>query len=106
MFQISSRSRLFLLVFAIIALVGPNGMYLYYTFTRPDMLQAANTNPIALAFMVEAFMLLGLFLFYVWNKTKSALQVTLYLVLTFIGSLAFSSVIFFYVNSKPESVEV
>ncbi|MBX2823002.1 MAG: hypothetical protein KTR29_25100 [Rhodothermaceae bacterium] len=76
-------------------------MFLYYSITQPEVLQAANSNPIALAFMIEAFMLLGLFLVYVWRKTKSVRQVLLYLGLSFIGSLAFSFAVYVYVYSTP-----
>ena len=102
-YTLSSRSRTLVLLFSIITLIGPNGLFLYNVFTRPEFLYAANTNPIALAFMIEAMMLLGLFLVYVWNKTKSAPQVALYLGLSFIGSLAFSLGIFVYAYSKTSS---
>ena len=100
-FDLSPKSRTLILLFAIITLVGPNGMFLYYSITQPELLQAANSNPIALAFMIEAFMLLGLFLVYMWRKTKSVMQVLLYLGLSFIGSLAFSFAVYVYVYSKP-----
>lgn len=87
-----------LLLFSILALLGPNGIYLYYSFFHPELNSAAVKNPIALAFMVEAMMLLGLFLFYVYRKTKSWPQVWLYLVLSFVGSLAFSFPFFLYRN--------
>ena len=100
-FELSPKSRTLILLFAIITLVGPNGMFLYYSITQPELLQAANSNPIALAFMIEAFMLLALFLVYMWRKTKSVMQVVLYLGLSFIGSLAFSFAVYVYVYSKP-----
>ena len=99
--QLSSTSRFLLLLFAVVTLLGPNGLFLYYSITNPDLLGDANSNPIALAFMIEAMMLLGLFLVYIWSKTKSLLQVALYLGLSFIGSLAFSFAIYLFVRSKP-----
>lgn len=99
-FEINTRHRTLLLIFAVIGLIGPNAMFLYYWITEPALLQEANANPIALAFMIEAMMLLGIFLVYVWIKTQSAIQVLLYFVLTFAGSLAFSFPLFFYLKSK------
>ncbi len=103
MYDISPRSRTLLLLFAIIALVGPNGLFLYTSFTQPELIQEANANPVALAFMIEAMMLFGLFLVYIWLKTRSVAQVVLYTVLTFIGSLAFSFVYFLYDKSKAQA---
>ena len=100
MFDISPRSRTLLLLFAIIALVGPNGLFLYSSITQPELIQEANANPVALAFMIEAMMLFGLFLVYIWFKTRSIAQVALYTVLTFIGSLAFSFAYYLYDKSK------
>lgn len=103
-FRLSPKSRILILLFAIITLIGPNGLFLYYAITSPETLQEANANPIALAFMIEAFMLLGLFLVYIWRTTKSVMQVLLYLGLSFIGSLAFSFGIYLFKHSKSEHV--
>ncbi|MCH6255210.1 hypothetical protein MLD52_01535 [Puniceicoccaceae bacterium K14] len=88
--SISDFQRKVLLFVAILALLGPNGVYLYYTVTQPELNQEALRNPISLAFMIEAMMLLGLFLWYVFRVTRSWVQVLTYLVLAFLGSLAFS----------------
>ena len=88
------------LILAILALVGPNGLYVYYAITAPELNQAALRNPIALAFMIEAMMLLGVFLWQVYRLTRSWIQVSLYLILSFVGSLAFSLPLFIYRQSK------
>lgn len=98
--ELARPTRLILLVFALLALVGPNGLYLYAFFTQPELNQAAMQNPVALAFMIEAMMLLALFLWYVYRVTRSWAQVGLYLVLTFLGSLAFSFPLFLYLRSR------
>ena len=98
---ITSKMRILLLVFAVVALVGPNGLFLYYYYSDPGLLSEAQSNPIALAFMIEAMFLLVLFLVMVWQKTRSAGQVIIYLGLSLIGSLAFSAPLFLYMQSKP-----
>ena len=103
MVPLSSRSRFLILLFAIVTFVGPNGMFLYYAFSRPELMQQANANPIALAFMIEAMMMLGLFLVFIWRKSKSVAKVLLYLFLSFIGSLAFSVAIYIYRQNQPVS---
>ena len=67
---------------------------------EPELLQHANANPVSLAFMIEAMMMMGLFLVYIWFSTRSVMQVVLFLALTFVGSLAFSFAVFVYANSK------
>ena len=57
-----------MLVTAILALLGPNALYLYACFTNPSSNIEALSNPVALAFMVEAMMLLAVFLYYVYLK--------------------------------------
>ena len=94
------KSPAVLLGFALLALLGPNGLYLYFAVTQPELNATALANPIALAFMIEAMMLLVLFLMYVFHRTRSWWQVTLYLVLAFLGSLAFSLPLFLYRESR------
>lgn len=94
--SLSSTQRKVLLTVALLALVGPNGLYLYYAFTHPELNRDALSNPVSLAFMVEAMMLLGLFLWYVYLNTRSWLRVIGYLALAFLGSLAFSFPLFLY----------
>ncbi|HBS04028.1 MAG TPA: hypothetical protein DEA96_03610 [Leptospiraceae bacterium] len=98
-----SRSiRILLLVTAIVAALGPNALYLYALFTQPELNNEALANPVAQAFMIEAMMLLALFLWYVYRRTSSILQVVLYLFLAFLGSLAFSFPLFMFVNSESK----
>ena len=94
----------YLLFIAILALLGPNALYLYACFTNPSSNIEALSNPVALAFMVEAMMLLAVFLYYVYLKTKSYKQVFYYLVLAFAGSLAFSFPLFMYIQHRKEKL--
>lgn len=89
--------------FAILAALGPNGLYLYTLFTDPAANQTAIQNPVALVFMMEAMMLLALFLGFVYYRTRSGLQVVAYLALTFLGSLAFSFPLFLFLQSKADN---
>ncbi len=100
--EFSRGTRLILLITAVLAALGPNGLYLYFAATQPEMNLEAMRNPIALAFMIEAMMLLALFLYYVFRRTGSWGKVVLYLVLAFAGSLAFSFPFFLW----RESIEV
>ncbi|MDQ8182642.1 hypothetical protein [Pelagicoccus sp. SDUM812005] len=93
-FEPTPSQRKVLLGVALLALVGPNGLYLYYAATQPELNAEALRNPVSLAFMIEAMLLLGLFLWYVFKTTGSWGKVWLYLALSFLGSLAFSFPLF------------
>lgn len=79
-----------------LALLGPNALFLYYAMMQPELLMQAARNPVALAFMIEASMLLLLFLAQVWALTRSWSQALLYLGLAILGSLAFSLPVFIH----------
>ena len=89
-----------MLILALLALLGPNALYLYACFTRPQYNIEALSNPVSLAFMIEAMMLLLMFLSYVYEKTKSLKQVSCYLVLSFAGSIAFSLPLFLFMEAR------
>ena len=98
--QLSQPARIVLLLVAILAAIGPNALYLFAVITDPGLNQQAMQNPVALAFMIEAMMLLALFLWFVYHRTRSFVQVLVYFVLTFLGSLAFSFPLFLFLQSK------
>lgn len=92
--------RWVLLIIALVALCGPNALYVYSVINDPSLNTAALRNPVALAFMIEAMMLLALFLWFVYARTRSVSQVCMYLMLSFIGSLAFSFPLFLYFQKR------
>ncbi len=98
--QMTKKTKYILAAVALLAAVGPNGLYLYAVFTQPELSGLALKNPVALAFMIEAMMLLSLFLWYVYKQTHSWGKVVIYSVLSFMGSLAFSFPLFLYLNGK------
>ena len=96
-----TRKTGFILLFvSIAALLGPNAIYIYSLIVYPELNLQALQNPVSLAFIIEAMMLLGLFLWYVYKETQSWAKVVVYLTLSFLGSLAFSFPLFLYINNK------
>ena len=85
----TSRERFWLVAMAAACVVGVNGAFLY-GLVRPELMRAALTNPVALAFIVEAFMLLaGLaWLLRKWELTR--LSVPWFVLLALLGGLAFA----------------
>lgn len=100
--DIQKLNRGVLLTFALVAFFGPNGLYLFMLITQPELNAQAFENPISLAFIIEAFMLLFLFLGYVYKKNKSVSQVIFYFLMACVGSLAFSFPLFCYNESKKQ----
>ena len=89
--QAYSRSeRFWLWALGSFGFVGVNGAFIYSMLYRPDALQAALTNPIAVAFMVEAVVLVGVFayLFHKWGVSR--LGWGWFVFLSYLGSMAFA----------------
>jgi hypothetical protein len=82
--------RPLLYIIAAIGFGGLNGVFLFYGFVHPETMAAALTNPISLVFVLEAFLLMG---FLAWLIGKAGFRDPgwkLFVVLSIIGSLAFS----------------
>lgn len=99
------RERFWLRVLAVVALVGVNGAFVYGAVIRPELLRAALANPVALAFMAEALILVGVlaYLFRKWGVSRIGWG--WFVLLSFLGSLAFAvpvALLFPRSGSEPE----
>ena len=81
--------RLFLWGLAVAGFLGVNGAFLY-GLLQPGVLQQALSNPIALAFMAEAMLLLGAFAYLLTKWHVSRLHWVWFIVLSMLGSMAFA----------------
>jgi cytochrome bd-type quinol oxidase subunit 2 len=88
--EFSPAERIGLIVLAIVSLVGINGVFLWSMTNRPDALQEAMANPVSAAFLVEALVLVLLlaWLFRKWGVSR--LGWVWFVLLSFVGSLAFA----------------
>lgn len=86
----SRRERFWLWALAVFGFVGVNGVFVYGLVFRPSLLQAAMSNPVAVAFMVEALVLVGLlaYLFARWGVSR--LGWGWFVFLSLVGSMAFA----------------
>lgn len=82
--------RLWLWSLAAVGLLGINGLFGWSLYTRPDAVREALANPLALAFVVEAMLLVATlaWLFRKWSLTR--LGWGWFVVLSLVGSLAFA----------------
>lgn len=89
-----------LLALAAFGFVVPNGLFVHQALTNPDALRAALANPIALTFIIEAFLLTG---FFAWMIRRDGLRRpgwAAFVVMSLVGSLAFSVPAFLYLTHR------
>lgn len=86
----SSRERFWLWKLAVFGFVGLNGAFAYGVLFQPDSLRAALANPVAVAFMAEALVLVGVlaYLFARWGASRLAWG--WFVLLSLLGGLAFA----------------
>jgi hypothetical protein len=78
------------MVLAAVGLLGINGVFLWSLYARPGTVEAALSNPLALAFVIEA-MLLVVTLAWLFRKLGlTRLGWGWFVVLSLVGSLAFA----------------
>lgn len=88
--EYSRAERNWLWLLAAVGLVGINGVFFWTLYARPDALDAALRNPLAIAFMIEA-MLLVVTLAWLFRKVGlTRLGWGWFVVLALVGSLAFA----------------
>ncbi len=99
---LSSKAANALLALALFGLLVPNGIFLYCFATDPAAVRGVLTNPLALVFVAEAFFLMILF---AWLIKKAGLKQPgglAFVVMSLIGSMAFSVPAALYLWAKNE----
>lgn len=88
--QYGSWERFWLWAMAIVGLVSVNGTFLYGALVRPEALAEAMRNPVAVAFQVEALLLLAALTYLLarWGVTR--VPRAWFVGLAIFGSLAFA----------------
>jgi len=86
----SPAERSWLVALAVIGFVGVNGAFLYGLFAQPGTLRAALTNPISLAFLIEALLILAALAYLLGKWGVSRLSWRWFLFLSLLGSIAFA----------------
>ncbi len=71
-------------------LFGVNGIFLYYAITDPGTLLITNHHPMAAAFILEAFALLGILAFFFRHLELQNYHWLRFVILSILGSLLFS----------------
>jgi uncharacterized membrane protein YhaH (DUF805 family) len=86
----SPRERFWLAALAFVGFVGLNGMFLYGMLARPDAMASTFSNPVALAFMLEALLLVPVLAYLLGRWGVTRLHWGWFVALSFAGGIAFA----------------
>ncbi len=98
---LSSQTRSFLLLLAGLGIVVPNGVFLWCLFADFDLVLAALRNPVALVFIAEAFLVMGL-LAWLARRSGRGPGAGAFIVMSLLGSLAFSVPAWLWLASREK----
>lgn len=85
----SGRERFWLSTMGVVSAVGLNSLFIYGAI-RPSVLRGALTNPIALAFLAEAFLLVAALAYLLTKWRLSNVRWFSFVILSLLGGLAFA----------------
>lgn len=89
-----------LLALSIFGFVVPNGLFLYHSLVASAAYHAALANPVALVFIGEAFLLMLLFAWLIHRQGFRSPGWVAFIVMSMVGSMAFSVPAFLYLVSR------
>lgn len=88
--EYTPRERFWLWTVAVVGAVGLNGAFVYGVFFQPGALAEAMANPVSLAFMAEAWVLVGLLAYLLTRWGVGRLGWGWFVLLSFLGGIAFA----------------
>jgi hypothetical protein len=88
--QYTSRERARLSTLALVSFVGLNGVFLWAMLSRPQLAVAAFQNPVAVAFIAEAFVLVGVLACLLARWRVSQMHWRWFVLLALVGGIAFA----------------
>lgn len=100
---LSPSKRTFLGLAALFGLLGPNGVFVYYVLFRWNDLLAALRNPVTLAFVVEAFVVMALLAWFFTQRPLGRHGWKTFVLLSLIGGLGFGIPALVLLNSRRQA---
>ena len=88
--QYTSRERIWFIIVALVGFAGLNGVFVWALLARPETVWAAFQNPVAVAFVLEAFIMVGLLAYLVARWKVSQVHWAWFVFLSLVGGLAFA----------------
>ena len=89
-----------LLLIALFGLFVPNGLFIYWLFTEFSSMKEVINNWLALAFIIDAFMVLGLLAYWFAKNPIGKFRWPWFVVLSLIGGLGFSLPFYYWLNKR------
>ena len=90
MVEYTSTERLGLTLIAVVGFAGLNGVFVWAMLTDPEMAMTALRNPVAAAFIIEAFILVGVLAYLLGRWKVSNVHWGWFVLLSIVGGIAFS----------------
>ena len=91
---------MWLVIAALFGLLVPNGIFVYWLLTEFDGVGAVVQNRLALAFMIEAFFVLGLMAYYFARNPIGPVKWYWFVLLSLIGGLGFGIPFYYWWNKR------
>ncbi|HEU4799815.1 MAG TPA: hypothetical protein VFS94_04230 [Gemmatimonadales bacterium] len=91
---------MWLLLVALFGLVVPNGLFVAWLVTEFDGIGAMLANRLALAFMLEAMLLLVLLAVHFAQRPPGPIRWTWFVVLSLLGGLGFGLPFYYWLNTR------
>ena len=89
-----------LLLIALFGLFVPNGLFIYWLFTEFSSLNDVLTNRLALAFIIDAFMVLGLLAYWFAKNPIGKIRWPWFVLFSLIGGLGFGLPFYYWLNKR------
>ena len=89
-----------LLLIALFGLIVPNGLFLYWALYEFDGLASVVQNKLALAFVIDAFLTVGLLAYYFAKNPIGKFKWYWFVVLSLVGGLVFSLPFYWWLNKN------
>ena len=92
--------QMLLLLIAAFGFAVPNGLFLYWLFFEYSSIAAVLDNRLALGFIIDSFLALGLLAAYFARHPIGAVRWPWFVVLSIAGGLGFSLPMYFWLNRR------
>jgi hypothetical protein len=89
-----------LLLIALFGLLVPNGIFIYWLLTEFNSGSDVLGNHLALGFMIEAFVLLGLLAYWFAKNPIGPIKWYWFIVLSLIGGIGFGLPFYWWLNKR------
>lgn len=89
-----------LLIVALFGLFVPNGLFIYWAFTEFSSVADVLDNKLALAFIIEAFLVLGIMSVYFARNPIGKLRWPWFVAFSLIGGLGFGIPFYYWCNKR------